>query len=292
MEFEGAYTAMITPFDEDGELNEEGLRENIRFQIENGIDGIVPVGTTGECATLSFKEHKKVIEISVNEAEGEVPVIAGSGSNNTVEALELTEYAADIGSDAALIVSPYYNKPTQRGLYEHYKTLAQEVDIPQIVYNVPSRTGKNIEADTTAKLSELENVKAVKEASGDVKQAMDIKKKSAEDFNLMSGADKLTLALLSAGGVGAISVASNIVPGKISKMIHSYLDGDVKTAQEIHYENLYLFDSLFLETNPGPVKAAMDILDRPAGKPRLPLVEASEETKERLREVLSELGLL
>jgi len=292
MEFEGAYTAMITPFDEDGELNEEGLRENIRFQIENGIDGIVPVGTTGECATLSFKEHKKVIEISVNEAEGEVPVIAGSGSNNTVEALELTEYAADIGADAALIVSPYYNKPTQRGLYEHYKTLAQEVDIPQIVYNVPSRTGKNIEADTTAKLSELENVKAVKEASGDVKQAMDIKKKSAEDFNLMSGADKLTLALLSAGGVGAISVASNIVPGKISKMIHSYLDGDVKTAQEIHYENLYLFDSLFLETNPGPVKAAMDILDRPAGKPRLPLVEASEETKERLREVLSELGLL
>ncbi len=292
MDFEGAYTAMITPFKENGDLDEEGLRENIRFQIENGIDGIVPVGTTGECATLSFNEHKKVIEISIDEADEEVPVIAGTGSNNTVEALELTEYAAEVGADAALIVSPYYNKPTQRGLYEHYKTLAQEVDIPQIVYNVPSRTGKNVEAETTAKLSKLENIKAVKEASGEARQAMDIKKQAAEDFNLMSGADKLTLALLSAGGVGAISVASNIVPGKISKMIHSYLEGDVQTAQDIHYEHLDLFDALFLETNPGPVKAAMNLLDRPAGEPRLPLVEAKEETKERLKEVLSELDLL
>lgn len=292
MDFEGAYTAMITPFKENGDLDEEGLRENIRFQIDNGIDGIVPVGTTGECATLSFEEHKKVIEISIDETDDEVPVIAGTGSNNTVEALELTEYAAEVGADAALIVSPYYNKPTQRGLYEHYKTLAQEVDIPQIVYNVPSRTGKNVEAETTAKLSKLENIKAVKEASGEVKQAMDIKKQAAEDFNLMSGADKLTLALLSAGGVGAISVASNVVPGKISKMIHSYLEGDTQTARDIHYEHLDLFDALFLETNPGPAKASLDILDRPAGKPRSPLVEASEETKERLREVLSELDLL
>ncbi len=282
---------MITPFDEDGNVDEEGYRENIREQINGGIDGIVPVGTTGECATLSHEEHKKVVEIAIDEADGELPVIAGTGSNSTREALELTEHAKNAGADAVLLVSPYYNKPTQRGIYEHYKTLATEIDIPQIVYNVPSRTGKNVEPETVASLSEFENIQAVKEASGNIDQAAEIIENTSENFAVMSGSDKLTYHIVAAGGVGAISVASNIVPGRISKMIHSYLEGDIQTAQEIHYEHLPLFRSLFIETNPGPVKGAMNILDKPAGKPRSPLVEVTEETKNTLREVISELGL-
>lgn len=262
------------------------------MQIEDGIDGIVPVGTTGECATLSHEEHERVIEIAIDAADGKVPVIAGTGSNSTREALKLTKHAAEAGADGVLLVAPYYNKPTQRGLYEHYKKLAEEVDIPQVIYNIPSRTGRNIEAETLAKLSKFENVAGVKEASGDLKQVMEIVQNADEDFDVLSGDDSLALPLLSLGGVGVVSVASNILPGKISKMVNSYLDGEVQTAQEIHYELLPLFNSLFLETNPGPVKAAMDIMGIPAGKPRLPLVEAGKETKDRLREVISNLGLI
>ncbi|KXB00877.1 hypothetical protein AKJ40_00110 [candidate division MSBL1 archaeon SCGC-AAA259M10] len=282
---------MITPFDENYELDEEGLRENIRSQIEGGIDRIVPVGTTGECATLSHEEHKRVVEIAIDTAGGEVPVIAGTGSNSTREALRLTRHAAEAGADAAMLVTPYYNKPTQRGLYEHYKKIAQEVDIPQIIYNVPSRTGRNIDPETLVSLSEFENIVGVKEAIGDLQQIMYLVENTGEDFNVLSGDDHLTLPMLSLGAVGVISVASNIVPGEISKLVHSYLEGDTKTAMEQHYEFLPLFRSLFLETNPGPVKAAMGILDRPAGKPRLPLVEVTEETKNQLREVLSNLAI-
>lgn len=273
-------------------MDEEGFRQNIKMQIEDGIDGIVPVGTTGECATLSHEEHERVIEIAIDAADGKVPVIAGTGSNSTREALKLTKHAAEAGADGVLLVAPYYNKPTQRGLYEHYKKLAEEVDIPQVIYNIPSRTGRNIEAETLAKLSKFENVAGVKEASGDLKQVMEIVQNADEDFDVLSGDDSLALPLLSLGGVGVVSVASNILPGKISKMVNSYLDGEVQTAQEIHYELLPLFNSLFLETNPGPVKAAMDIMGIPAGKPRLPLVEAGKETKDRLREVISDLGLI
>lgn len=292
MTFEGAFTALITPFDEENNLDEEGFRQNIKSQIDGGIDGIVPVGTTGECATLSHEEHERVIELSIEAADGEVPVIAGTGSNSTEEALSLTKHAADAGADAVLLVAPYYNKPTQRGLYEHYKTLAKEVDIPQIIYNIPSRTGRNIEADTLAELSKLENVVGVKEASGDLSQVMEIAQKSDENFDILSGDDSLTLPILSLGGVGAVSVASNLLPGKVSKMVKSYLEGDAQTAREIHFELLPLFNSLFLETNPGPVKAAMEIIGKPAGSPRLPLVEANEETKNQLKEVLSDLGLI
>lgn len=292
MTFEGAFTALITPFDEENNLDEEGFRQNIKSQIDGGIDGIVPVGTTGECATLSHEEHKRVIEISIEAADGEVPVIAGTGSNSTEEALSLTKHAADAGADAVLLVAPYYNKPTQRGLYEHYNTLAKEVDIPQIIYNIPSRTGRNIEAETLAELSKLENVVGVKEASGDLSQVMEIAQKSDENFDILSGDDSLTLPILSLGGVGAVSVASNLLPGKVSKMVKSYLNGDAQTAREIHFELLPLFNSLFLETNPGPVKAAMEIIGKPAGSPRLPLVEANEETENQLKEVLSDLGLI
>lgn len=292
MELVGGYTALITPFDEDKELDEEGFRENIRFQIERGIDGIVPVGTTGECATLSHDEHQRVVEIAIDAADGEVPVIAGAGSNSTREALELTEHAADAGADAVLLVGPYYNKPVQRGIYEHYKKLAENVDIPQIIYNIPSRTGKNIEPETIIELSKLDNVAGVKEASGDLGQAMKIAKNTDDDFYTLSGDDRLALPILSVGGTGVISVTSNILPGKISRMIHSYVEGDVETAREIHYELMPLFDSLFLETNPGPIKGAMEILGKPAGKLRLPMADATEETKDKLREVLSDLGMI
>lgn len=283
---------MITPFDDDGNVDEEGFRENIRAQIEKGIDGIVPVGTTGECATLSHDEHERVVEIAVDAAEDEVPVIAGTGSNSTREALRLTRHAADAGADAVLLVAPYYNKPTQRGLYEHYRTLAEEVDIPQVIYNIPSRTGKNIEAETLVKLSKLDNVVGVKEASGDLHQVMEIAQGADEDFDVLSGDDRLTLPILSLGGVGAVSVASNLIPGRISQMIEFHLENDADSAREIHFELLPLFKSLFLETNPGPVKAAMDITGMAAGKPRSPLVEASDSTKERLKEVLSNLELI
>ena len=292
MKFEGAFTALITPFDDDENIDEEGFRQNIKSQIEGGIDGLLPVGTTGECATLSHQEHERVVEIAVDEADGQVPVMAGTGSNNTKEALELTKHAAEVGADAAMLVAPYYNKPTQRGLYEHYKKLAEEVDIPQVIYNIKSRTGRNIEADTIAKLSQIDNIIGVKEASGDLKQVMDIEKQSSDGFRIMSGDDRLALPILSLGGYGVVSVASNLVPGKISKLVSSYRDGDVEASKEIHYELLPLFKSLFLETNPSPVKAAMEIMGKPAGKPRLPLVEVEDETKEKLREVLSDQDLI
>ncbi len=291
MELEGAYTAQITPFDEDGNLDEEGYRKNIEHQIEGNIDGLVPVGTTGECATLSHEEHKKVVEIAIETADGRVPVIAGTGSNSTWEAVELTEHAADAGADAAMLVGPYYNKPTQEGFYEHYKTISQEIDIPQIVYNVPSRTGKNIEAETIIKLSKLENIIGVKEASGDLNQVNEIIAKTDEDFTLLSGDDRLALPIMSVGGKGVISVASNVAPGKVSELAHSFLEGNEETAKKIHHELLPLMKAEFLETNPGPIKAAMNLVGRPSGTPRLPLVEPRDETMKRLEEALSNLGL-
>lgn len=288
----GALTALITPFTEEGDVDEAGFRENIKSQVDGGIDGLVPAGTTGECATLSHEEHRRVVEIAIDAAEEKVPVIAGTGSNSTREALMLTKHAAEAGADAAMLVAPYYNKPTQRGIYEHYKVLAEEVDIPQIIYNIPSRTGRNVEAETIVELSKFENIAGVKEASGDLKQVMQIARSSSSDFDIISGDDSLTLPILSLGGVGGISVASNLVPGKVSKMVSSFREGDSDKAKEIHMELLPLFRSLFLETNPGPVKAAMELLGRPAGKPRPPLVEVDRETRDELSRVLTDLGLI
>lgn len=292
MTFEGASTALITPFDEEDNFDEDGYRENIKAQIKGGIDGIVPVGTTGECATLSLEEHEKVVEVAVDEADEEVPVIAGAGSNSTKEALELTKHATEVGADGVLLVGPYYNKPTQRGLYEHYKKLAEEVDIPQIIYNVPSRTGRNIDADTIIKLADYENVVAVKEASGDINQVMKIVENTGEYFEVLSGDDRFTLPILGVGGVGAVSVASNLLPGKVSELINLYLDGDVQASRELHYRLLPLFRAIFIETNPGPVKAAMKMMGQNAGNLRLPLVEVTEDTKKELQKVLRNLNLI
>lgn len=291
--FEGAYTAMVTPFDADGKLDEAGLRANVKFQIERGIHGLVPVGTTGECATLSYEEHNRVVEVTVDAAKGKVPVLAGTGSNSTDEAIMLTKHAKEVGADGVLLVVPYYNKPTQRGLYEHYKKLAETVDIPQVIYNIPSRTGVNMQPETMAKLAKLKNIVGVKEASGDLGQiARIIELTRGEDFSVISGDDKLTLEIMALGGVGVISVASNLLPDKVAKMVDSFRSGDVETARKINGEISPLFKALFIETNPGPVKMAMNWMGMAAGKPRLPLVELEPENQEKLRKVLVEMGLV
>ena len=291
--FEGAYTAMVTPFDKKDKLDEDGLRENVKFQIKKGIDGLVPVGSTGECSTLSYEEHNQVIEVVVDAAKGKVPVLAGTGSNSTWEAIMLTKHAKEVGADGALLVVPYYNKPTQAGLYAHFKKLAEEVDIPQVIYNIPSRTVVNMLPETMAKLAKLKNIVGVKEASGDIKQAAKIIELTrGEDFSVISGNDSDTLAIMKLGGVGIISVASNIVPDKVVKIVESFRSGDVKTAEKIDRELLPLYKALFIETNPGPVKMAMSWMGMAAGGPRLPLVELDPENREKLRKVLVDMKLV
>ena len=293
MRFQGAYTAMVTPFDRDGKVDEEGLRANVNFQIEKGIHGLVPVGTTGECATLSYEEHNRVTEVTVDAARGKVPVLAGTGSNSTWEAIMLTKHAKEVGADGALIVVPYYNKPTQAGLYEHYKKIAEEVDIPQVIYNIPSRTGVNMEAETVARLAEIGNIVGIKEASCNMDQIMRIIDLTrGRDFSVISGEDSLTLSILGLGGEGVISVASNIVPDRIAKLVDTFMAGDLETSRRIHFELMPIFKAMFIETNPGPVKAAMDMMGMAAGNLRLPLVEMRPENREKLRKVLVELGLV
>ncbi len=292
-EFKGALTAMVTPFGEDGKLDEDGLRENVEFQIKEGIHGLVPVGTTGECATLSHEEHKHVTEIVIDAAKGKVPVMAGTGSNSTDEAIMLTEHAREAGADGAVVVVPYYNRPTQRGLYEHYKKLAEEVDLPQVIYNIPSRTGVNMLPETMAKLAEIEQVVGVKEATGDMEQIKKIIELTKDqNFSVISGNDSDTLEIMRLGGVGVISVASNLVPGKVAKLVKAAESGDVEAAEKIDAELTPLCESLFVETNPSPVKMAMNLMGLAAGKPRLPLVELEPENQDKLRKVLVEAGLV
>ena len=284
---------MVTPFDKNGKVDEDGLRANVKFQIKKGIDGLVPVGTTGECSTLSYEEHNRVVEVVVDVAKGKVPVLAGTGSNSTWEAIMLTKHAKEVGADGALLVVPYYNKPTQAGLYAHFKKLAEEVDIPQVIYNIPSRTVVNMLPETMAKLAKLKNIVGVKEASGDIKQAAKIIELTrGEDFSVISGNDSDTLAIMKLGGVGIISVASNIVPDKVVKIVESFRSGDVKTAEKIDRELLPLYKALFIETNPGPVKMAMNWMGMAAGGVRLPLVELEQENQKKLRKVLASMKLV
>ena len=274
---EGAFTALITPFRNNGAVDEEGLRRNVDFQIEKGIDGVVPCGTTGESATLSHEEHKRVIEIVVDQVNGRVPVIAGTGSNSTAEAIDLTKHAFDVGADYCLLVCPYYNKPTQRGLLAHFRTLASEVDGGLVLYNIPSRTGRNMEPQTVIELAE---------------QIMRIIREAGDKITVLSGDDMMTFPILAVGGKGVISVASNIVPDLIHQMVFSFLEGRIEESRQIHYRLMDFFKHLFLETNPGPVKEAMNILGMPAGPLRLPMVSCEEKTAEILRDDLRKLGLL
>jgi 4-hydroxy-tetrahydrodipicolinate synthase len=291
---EGLYPALITPFTNDDEVDVEGLRRLVEFTIEGGVTGIVPCGTTGESATLSHEEHKKVIEVVVDRST--VPVIAGTGSNNTQEAVELTKHAADAGAAACLLITPYYNKPNVTGLKAHFKKIGDAVDIPLILYNIPSRTGQNISAETQIELAaEVSNLKAVKEASGDLKQVGTIIQMAAErglDYSIMAGDDFLTLPIMSLGGKGVISVAANIVPKEMSDMVTAMSKNEVAKAQEINIMLYPLFDSMFLETNPIPVKKAAELMGLPSGHVRLPLGALSEANVEKLRTVLQGLGMV
>ena len=291
--FQGAYTAIITPFKDNGKVDEEAFKKLIDFQIENKIDGIVPCGTTGESPTLSHEEHEKVIEICVRHVNGKVPVIAGAGSNSTAEAISLTKHAKEIGADAVLQVNPYYNKPTQKGLYLHFKAIADAVDIPVIVYNIKGRTAVNVETPTLVRLmNDCENIAAVKEASGDINQMKDVIAQRKNGFSVLSGDDNMTLSLIKEGGDGVISVASNLVPNRIVAMVHAALDGKIEEAERLDKNLAELFKACFIETNPIPIKTALAMEGMCREVFRLPMCSMEDANKEKLRKVLKEMKIL
>ncbi|MBN1870531.1 MAG: 4-hydroxy-tetrahydrodipicolinate synthase [Candidatus Omnitrophica bacterium] len=290
--FKGAIVAIVTPF-KNNAVDEDKLRKLIEFQIENGINGIVPCGTTGESPTLDNDEHIRVIEICVETARKRVPIIAGTGSNSTAEAIVLTRHAADIGADGALLVTPYYNKPTQKGLYLHFKAVADSCDIPIILYNIEGRTARNIETPTVAKLArDCANIIGVKEASGSLEQAKAVLKACGRNFVLLSGDDALTLPMMEFGGAGVISVVANIVPADVVEMINSFNKGNKAKAKQIEAKLAPLVKSLFIETNPIPVKTAMSLLEMCTAELRLPLCEMDDENLEKLKVAMSNYGLL
>ncbi len=289
--FNGSIVAIVTPF-KDGRVDEAKLKELVEFQIKNGTQGIVPCGTTGESPTLTTAEHERVIEVCIKAAKKRVPIIAGTGSNSTEEAVLLTKHAAAAGANAALIVSPYYNKPTQRGLYLHFKKIADSVDIPIILYNIAGRTGVNIEPSTMAQLAkDCKNIVGVKEASGSLEQMQMIKHLCRKDFILLSGDDTLTLPILAIGGIGVISVIANIIPTDVTKVIELFNKGKLKEARDLSYKILPLAKAMFIETNPIPIKKAVEILGLCSGEVRLPLCEMAEENVKKLRQAMKEYGL-
>ena len=287
--FKGSYVALVTPF-VDGKIDEKAFSSLIEFQIENGTDGILPCGCTGEAATLSMQEQKQLIKFAVEVCNKRVPVLAGTGSNNTAEAVELTEYAEKAGADGALLITPYYNKPTPEGQYRHYTAVASKVNITIMLYNVPSRTGISMLPSTVARLSKIDNIVAIKEAAGSVQQVMDIL--DLCDITVMSGDDSMTLPFMTVGAMGVVSVVANIVPDKVHKLTQSFLGGDIEASRKIHYQILNLCKSMFLETNPLPVKTSLSLMGRINEEWRLPLCEMRSDTKEKLESVLKEYKLI
>lgn len=292
MQFQGAFTALATPFKNDT-VDEQAYRKHVEWQIEQGIDGLVPCGTTGESATLSHEEHKQVIKICVDQAKGRVPVLAGAGSNNTREAIELTRYAKEAKADGALLITPYYNKPTPNGLVAHFQAIAREVSMPFVVYNVPGRTGLNVQPATMGRLfSEIPEVVGVKEASGDLKQIAEIIEACGPKFSVLSGEDFTILPLMAVGGHGVISVTSNIAPKMVADMCHAFRKGEVDKAQALSLELLPLCRGMFLETNPIPVKTALALMGFMELELRLPLVPLLEENTAALKTLLKDKGLI
>ena len=287
----GAIVAIVTPFKK-GKVDEEALRRLIEEQIAAGTDGIAPCGTTGESTTLSHEEHDRVIEITIDAARKRVPVIAGTGSNSTAEALRLTRHAWEAGADAALMVCPYYNRPTQEGLYHHYRTIAEEVPIPIIIYNIASRTGVNMLPETLARLAKIPNIVGVKEASGSLKQMSDVIQVCGPDFAVLSGDDIFTLALLAIGGKGVISVISNVAPADMAAMVDAFAAGDLQKARALHYRMSPLIDALFIETNPIPVKAALSLMGKIDYELRLPLCRMLPKNEESLKKAMQAYGLI
>ena len=288
--FAGLSVAMTTPF-VDGEVDFARLAEQVEFQVAAGTACLCPTGTTGESPTLTHDEHERVISAVVEAAAGRVKVMPGTGSNSTAEALRLTRWAAKTGADAALVVAPYYNKPTQQGFYDHYRALAEQVDIPLCIYNIPGRTAKNVEPDTIVRLAELENIAMVKEATGSLDQASQII--AATDLTVLSGDDSLTLPLLSIGGRGVVSVVGNFVPGDVLALLAAFESGDFDLACRSHHKLFPLCrDMLSLATNPIPVKATLKLLGRDTGEMRMPMTELSKEDEAKLRQTLVSYGLL
>jgi len=289
--FSGAITAIVTPF-KDNRVDEEAFRELIEFQIASGIDGIVPCGTTGESSTLSHEEHDRVIEIVIDAVKKRVPVIAGTGSNSTDEALRLTRHAYEAGADGALMVCPYYNRPTQEGLYQHFKIIAETIPIPIVPYNIPGRTGVNLLPETVARLSKIDNIVGIKEASGSLRQMNDVVSLCGDDFAVLSGDDYFTLPLLLLGGKGVVSVISNVAPADMAALIDSFTAGDIKRARQLHDKMVPLIDALFLETNPVPVKAALAVMGKISYDVRLPLYKMSDGNYEKLKKAMGNYGLI
>jgi 4-hydroxy-tetrahydrodipicolinate synthase len=286
----GTFTALVTPFSADGSLDLASLAKLVEWQLENGIEGLVPCGSTGEAATLSHEEHVRVVRHVVEVVAKRVPVVAGTGSNSTREAIELTSAAKSAGADGALLISPYYNRPTQEGIYQHYRTVAQETRLPIITYNVPGRTASRIEAETTARLSRVPGVAGMKECGGDFVATAETIATSAPDFAVLSGDDPLTLPLLTIGARGVISTISNVAPAATAGIARAFAAGDLARARRLHYELLPLMQVLFIESNPIPVKTALAILGRiPSAALRLPLTEISKKNRDRLESVLAEL---
>jgi 4-hydroxy-tetrahydrodipicolinate synthase len=288
--FEGSYVAIVTPF-KNGKVDAESLKGLIEFHIENGTSGIVPCGTTGESATLVRAEHEEVIGITVDACAGRVPVLAGTGSNATHEAIELTQIAEKLGADGALLITPYYNKPTQEGLYQHFTAVAKETKLPVVLYNVPSRTAVNMLPATVARLAKIENIVGIKEASGDLVQISEIIQACDSEFSVISGEDALNWPILALGGKGFISVTANIVPNKFAQLYKAASEGDVETAKSLHYELLKLNDVMFVETNPIPVKAALAVMGLIGNEFRLPLCPPSDDNLNKLKSVLKEYGV-
>jgi len=292
--FTGAYTAIVTPFTKSGTVDEPRLRDLVEFQIAHGIDGLVPCGTTGESPTLSHEEHNRVIELTVAFAAKRCKIIAGTGSNCTDEAITLTKHAKDAGADASLQVSPYYNKPTQAGLYAHFRAIAESAGLPIIIYNIPGRCGVDVANDTIARLRRdlPQLVVGLKEATGSVDRVSQIRALVDKDFSILSGDDSLTLPMMAVGAAGVISVASNIVPREVSDMVHAAQQGDFAKAGQLHAKLFPLFKDLFIETNPIPIKAALAMAGRIEETYRLPLVPMAEQNRNQLRKTLTALGLI
>jgi 4-hydroxy-tetrahydrodipicolinate synthase len=295
-DFSGCHVPFVTPFKDDFSLDESGLRRLVNYLIEEEkVDGLVPCGTTGESPTLDHQEHNQVIEITVQEARGRVPVIAGTGSNSTQEAIQMTQHAEAVGAAATLQVGPYYNKPTMDGMLAHFEAIARKTKLPILIYNIPGRTGKNIEPQTIVRLAEIDNIVGLKDACADLNQTMEIiagTKRLGKTFYVLSGEDALTYSMMALGGDGAISAVANVIGREYTEMCRLMKEGKWIEAREIHYQTLPLVKTLFIETNPVPVKEAMQMMGLPAGPPRLPLVPLKKANRERLRSDLLALGRL
>ena len=291
MTFTGSIVAIITPF-RNGKVDEQALRDLIDWQIASGTDGIVPCGTSGESATLTYEEHNRVIEITVQTVKRRVPVIAGTGSNSTEEAIALTRHAKEVGADGALLISPYYNKPTQEGLFLHHRAVAEAVDIPQVLYNIPGRTAVNMTPQTVARLSKIKQIVGIKEGSGSLQQVSDIVHLCSDRFTVLAGDDALTLPMLAVGAKGVVTVTANVAPADMAGMIDAWADGDLAKARQLHYKLYPLFQALFLETNPIPVKQAMALMGKASPELRLPLCAMSQDNLDKLTQVMKDLRLI